>query len=306
MQSTEQIIQALGQAGFKAAFLPMEAMAQISEHYDTLPARGPETQWLKDAVGRFRDNQPPALDFEPKSILVVALPPGQAGKLVLTRRGKRAEIPIMPFQADGTDRLVEELLAGVRLGHTKGISQKLLAALSGLGQYGRNNICFVGEWGTYAGLDAFYTDLPYAGPVYPDVRMAACEDCGLCRAACPTGAIGGTQVIDANRCLTMRNESSKRMPRWVPKDAHHVLIGCARCQECCPMNPAIDYDSYALALDEKESSQLLSPGKRLPRALEQKLRDFGLDDWHLRLLKRNARLVATPSALRAGPPRGAS
>ena len=293
MRSAQQIIQQLEAAGLYVRFLPIGAMEQIREHYDSLSERAPETGTAKRAAEHFRSNQPPKLEFEPKSFLVIALPPGQAGKLVLTRRGKRVEVPIMPFRPVGVnhEERLKEVLAGIQLGHTRGISQKLLVALSGLGQYGRNNICYVGDWGTYTGLDAFYTDVPYEGPVYPDVRMAACEDCSLCRAACPTGAIGEQQVIDANRCLTMRNENTKRVPRWVPKDAHHVLIGCARCQECCPMNPKLDYDSHALALNEAETRQLLSPGKKLPKALEQKLRAFGLDDWHLRLIKRNARLV---------------
>jgi len=293
VQTAQQIVQALEGAGFKAAFLPMRAMEQIEGHYDSLERRAPETGNAKAAVERFRDNQPPKLDFEPKSFLVLALPPGQAGKLVLARRGRRIDIPILPFKPNGAkerERL-EALLAGVRVGHTNGISQKLLAALSGLGQYGRNNICHVGEWGSFCGLDALYTDIPYEGAVYPDVRMEACEGCSLCRAACPTGAIGERDVIDANRCLTMRNESPGRMPRWVPRDAHHVILGCVRCQECCPKNPKIDYDSHALALDKTETRQLLSHGKKIPGKLEKKLRAFGLDDWHLRLAKRNARLV---------------
>jgi len=298
MHSAEQIIQQLEAAGFQAAFLPMGAMEQIKEHYSSLSARAPETGTATRAAAYFHENQPPKLDFEPRSFLVIALPPGQAGKLALTRRGRRVEVPIMPFKPVGENQeeRLKELLAGVSLGHTRGISQKLLAALSGLGQYGRNNICYVGDWGTYAGLDAFYTDIPcegtrFEGTVYPDVRLKACEGCNLCRAACPTGAIGEQQVIDANRCLTGRNENPGRMPRWVPKGAHHVLIGCARCQECCPQNPVIDYDSHVLALDEAETRRLLSPGKKYPKALERKLRAFGLDDWHLRLIKRNARLV---------------
>ena len=57
------------------------------------------------------------------------------------------------------------------------------------------------------------------------------------------------------------------------------------------MNPKLDYDSHVLMLDKAETRRLLSPGKKCPKALEQKLRAFGLDDWHLRLIKRNARLV---------------
>jgi len=297
MQSAEQIIQQLEEAGFRARLLPISAMEQINEHYDTLAARAPETGTAMGAAEHFRKYQPPKLDFEPRSFLVVALPPGQAGKLALVRRGKRVEVPILPFKPIGPSpqerlkELFEDAARGYRMWHTAGISQKLLAALSGLGQYGRNNICYVGDWGSYAGLDAFYTDIPYDGPVCSALRMKACEDCALCRVACPMGAIGEKQVIDANRCLTMRNEHPARMPRWVPKGAHHVILGCARCQECCPMNPMVDYEGRVLELNKKETGQLLSYKKKLNKPLEKKLRGFGLDDWHLRLIKRNARLV---------------
>jgi epoxyqueuosine reductase len=176
------------------------------------------------------------------------------------------------------------------LGDIRGISAKLLAVLSGLGQYGRNNICYVGDWGSYADPSGFYTDIPYDGPVQASLRMAACETCDVCRKACPTGAIGETQVIDASHCLSSANNGRKGpMPRWVPKDAHHTLVECLRCQACCPQNPAIDY-SHTLELDEAETKRLLSRRKKMPKDIEQKLRDFGMGGWNMAALKRNARL----------------
>ncbi|MCL2301307.1 MAG: hypothetical protein FWC27_14285 [Firmicutes bacterium] len=295
MLDAEQIIEQLEAEGFRAAFLPIGAMEQVRAHYHTLTQRAPETGLAKGAAERFFSNQPPKLDFEPKSILVIALPPGQAGKLRLLRRGKRFEIPVLPFYAQGqkpAEHLKEVLTAaaeGYQLGHTTGISQKLLAALGGLGQYGRNNICFVGDWGTWCELDTHYTDIPFEGPVRESLRMASCDTCDLCRKACPTGAIGDTQVIDANRCLAMRNENRGHMPRWVPKDAHHTLIGCALCQACCPQNPVLNYGSHVLELDKAETRELLSRGKRISKGLARKLEAFGID-WDVQVIKRNARL----------------
>ena len=296
MQSAEQIIQALEAAGIYARFLPISAMEQVREHYDTLLERGPDTQWLRSAVNRFREHQPPKLDFEPKSILVTARP-SVGGKLVLHRGGRVIEIPIPPNcvvvtpPEQYTEVILPAIAQGYRLEPTAGVSQKLLAVLSGLGQYGRNNICFVGEFGSYIGLEAHYTDIPYEGPVCTELRMAACETCGLCRAACPTGAIGETQVIDANHCLSMFNEGRGRIPKWIPKTAHHTLSGCLRCQECCPQNPPVDHDCHVLTLDEAETRQLLSRSKKMPEALAQKFRDFGIG-LDMQVAKRNAKLVA--------------
>ena len=296
MQGAEQITQQLEAAGFRARFLPISAMEEIREHYAALPRRGPDTQWLRGAIDHFRGSQPPALDFEPKSILVIACPCVGA-TLALHRKGRRIEIPIAPayVSISPLKNRLEEVLAGAargyRLENAKGFSQKLQAALSGLGQYGRNNICYVGDWGSYAWLETRYTDVPHEGAVRTRLRMEACETCDLCRKACPTGAIGESQVIDASRCLAMRNESRKRMPRWVPKGAHHTLSGCLRCQECCPQNPAIDF-SHTLELDKKEAGKLLSCSRRLPKELEEKLAAFGCEKWTMSVLKRNAKLAA--------------
>jgi epoxyqueuosine reductase len=290
-------MQRLEQAGFRAAFLPIGAMEQVREHYDTLLERGPDTDWLRNGIAHFRSNQPPKLEFEPRSILVTAHR-SAGGKLVLHRGGGVVEIPVPPNCVTATppERWVENILPdiaqGWRLGPVKGVSVKLLAALSGLGQYGRNNICYVGDWGSYAGLYACYTDIPYDGPVRASRRMEACETCDLCRKACPTGAVGDTQVIDASHCLSFANNGRKGpMPRWVPKDAHHTLIECLRCQECCPENPPIDY-GHTLELDEAETKRLLSRNSKRPEDLAQKFREFGMGGWDMRTLKRNARLTA--------------
>ena len=293
MQSAEQITKALEAAGFRAAFLPISAMEQVSEHYESLERRAPAAGTAKAVVERFHNQQPPKLDFEPKSILVTAIPCAGA-MLVLSRKSRRFEIPVLPAYIHVAPSIKRQdvLLAATQyqFEQVRGVSVKLLAALSGLGQYGRNNICYVGDWGSYTWLETHYTDVPFDGPVRPVQRMAACENCGLCRAVCPTGAIGNCDVIDANRCLAMQNEDRKRMPRWVPKDAHHALSGCVRCQECCPQNPPIDF-SRTLELDKAEARQLLSREKKLPKPLKAKLEEFGCEKWTMSVIKRNARLA---------------
>ena len=297
MQTASQIISTLEAAGFRAAFLPYSAMEQIREHYDTLLERGPDTKWLRDATAWFHSNEPPKLEFEPRSFLVMAFPCARA-TLVLRRDGKRIEVPIPPGYVNLTQpkQRLDETLAAAAEGYQWEpakwwISQKLLAVLSGLGQYGRNNICYVGDWGSYICLESRYTDIPYEGVVNTELRMKSCETCGLCQKACPTGSIGEKQVIDASRCLCNLNENKDRMPRWLDQSVHHTLIGCMRCQECCPQNPPADF-SASLELGERETRQLLSRRKRLPRGLSEKLDDFGFDGHVMqRMIKRNARLV---------------
>ncbi len=114
---------------------------------------------------------------------------------------------------------------------------KTLAAWSGLGRYGRNNILYVEGMGTSIVLSAFWAEAPGAeippppGPAF----LGRCASCRLCEGACPTGAIPPEPgCIDAGRCLSLFNEIEGEFPSWLAPDSHNALIGCGRCQLACP------------------------------------------------------------------------
>ncbi|MCL2478811.1 MAG: hypothetical protein FWF22_04875, partial [Treponema sp.] len=162
---------------------------------------------------------------------------------------------------------------------------------SGLGRYGRNNICYIDGMGSYFNLKAYYTDVLCDDISYPLRFLDECKNCSLCRKNCPTGAIGENPVIDAAHCLTMYNENKDPMPGWMPQNAHHSLIGCLCCQEVCPVNRALPATpAAALELDEAETQAVLAPAA-MPPELVQKFRDFGMHEYFLSVLGRNARLV---------------
>lgn len=64
---------------------------------------------------------------------------------------------------------------------------KLLATRSGLGKYGRNNICYVEGMGSFARLEAFYTDYPFSTDNWQKAEMLeTCVKCKSCIKNCPT------------------------------------------------------------------------------------------------------------------------
>lgn len=294
----DRVIRELESGGFRAAFFPYLHSARIGEAYDALPEHSKATPFIQDAVRRFHNHQPPDIPFEPLSILIVAYA-SEPAQIILRADGRSIAVPIPPTYLDDPDRRqrLHEILScasqDCQTAHTSGISQKLLAVLSGLGRYGRNNICYIEGLGSFFNLNALYTDIPCGGVSFPLRFLEECETCGLCRDHCPTGAIGGHSVIDATRCLTMYNERKEQLPDWLPPSAHHALIGCFRCQEICPLNqPLIGKTARSLALDEAETHDLLTlDSAALPPELELKLKRFGIDAFSMAVAVRNVRLA---------------
>ena len=168
---------------------------------------------------------------------------------------------------------------GYRLERARRIHLKLLAVRSGLGRYGRNNICYVDGMGSYLALSAFYTDAPLGRDDWGEIAMMdACRDCEICSGACPTGIIGRENfVIDVGRCLPLYNEVPGEFPNWMLPSMHNSLMGCMRCQLLCPENEKIPDSSATLEdVAEEETRKILNgtPDENLLRSLSRKLKDF--------------------------------
>ena len=297
----KSILSGLETAGYRAAFLPYAYTERIAKIYDALFENSENTQFIQGAVDRFHEHNyhhKPDLPFEPLSYLVAAFPSDPAQVILHTEKGRQA-VPIPPTYLDYIEerrRLVDIIKScadDCQTVYTEGISHKLLAVCSGLGRFGRNNICYIDGLGSYFDLHAFYTNIPYEGEFYPPAFLDECETCGLCEKNCPTGAIGRHPVIDAARCLTMLNESGDPMPDWLPQNVHHTLIGCLRCQEACPRNTALPPKTmHTLELDAGETQALISADTgSLPPELSQKLHAFGMHDYFVSVIGRNAKLA---------------
>lgn len=115
---------------------------------------------------------------------------------------------------------------------------KLLAVRSGLGTYGRNNICYIEGMGSFFSLHAYYTNYKMEHDTWDELKMMErCENCTDCIKNCPTNAIRGEPfVIDAGKCLSLYNEIDGEIPKWMDKNAHNALMGCMKCQYDCPGN----------------------------------------------------------------------
>lgn len=168
---------------------------------------------------------------------------------------------------------------GYRIEKASQIHLKLLAAKSGLGKYGRNNIIFVDGMGSFITLYAFFTDFPFQEDSWHEIKMLEeCEKCRNCVGICPTSCISMEDfVVDVTKCITLYNEIDGKFPRWMRRGWHNALMGCTKCQIPCPANDKIpDYAGRLEDVTEEETRKILQGecNDELISTLTQKLKGF--------------------------------
>ncbi len=171
---------------------------------------------------------------------------------------------------------------------------KILAVRSGLGEYGRNNICYVPGFGSFHRLVGFYTDLPTESDSWRDPKMMEdCLTCGICGRACPTGAIPDDGfLLRSERCLTFHSERVNPLPSWVDPSWFKCLVGCMICQVSCPVNmDLLGFSEEALSFSPEETDLLLN-GKtyeQLPETTRRRIDEADMT-WLMDVLPRNLRV----------------
>jgi epoxyqueuosine reductase len=282
----QDIMKELAAAGLLVRAVPVHHLPELKVDLDELA----KTQTINDSLyqelmGFYRFEAPEGM----VTVLSVATPV-PITRLSFSIDGKKHNTILPPTYAEYSrvNPQIEERL-NVLLGrHSytaswfKWLPQKMLAARSGLAEYGRNNVCYTETAGSFVMLSAFVTDMPCQDDTWRQARrMDSCADCTICLERCPTGAIAtGRQVIDASRCLTNLNESHvDAFPQWLDGTAHHCIVGCMRCQAACPKNAALLNNlSEPIDFDDGETALLLENREydSLPQALQEKLVSVGL------------------------------
>jgi len=253
-------------------------------------------EWLTDFSFRLPDILPQA-----KSLVVVAVPQPQI-IVKFTWQGKPRPIMIPPtyVSSEQTNKRVGDTLSsvlgprGYRVAKAA-LPLKLLAVRSGLGDYGRNNICYVAGMGSFHRLVAFYSEFRPPEDVWRDPKMMGfCQGCQACLQACPTGAISSERfLINAERCITFHNERPGKFPTWVEDSWHNCLTGCLYCQKICPQNISfLDWVEGGYLFTEEETSLILASTlpNRLPAETVKKLDRLGLLDY-IGVLPRNLSIL---------------
>lgn len=226
----------------------------------------------------------PDSSLEINSIVITSAPQPRQ-RVSFLHKEKQYNLIIPPTYSYKTDQIVESLILdvikpqGFNL-YPARLPLKLLAAHSGLARYGKNNVAYIEEAGSFNRLKAFFSDIPVSEYGWSTYKMLnQCENCNLCISKCPTGAITPDRfMIKAERCLTFHNERLDNFPDWIEKSWHNCLIGCMNCQLICPANKIVkNWIEDSESFNEQETELILNGVRHeLTDVIEKKLQKLDL------------------------------
>jgi epoxyqueuosine reductase len=286
---TEELLLHLAERGCKARIVSVQHVHDLQEEIEGRYRQGLlDKEFYQERLAHFDFRIPDELQ-EARSLIVIAVPRPQS-QAVFKWNGKSRALIIPPTYVanEKTRRRMEHLLA--RILATKGyrvarsaLPLKASAVRSGLGSYGRNNICYVPGMGSFLQLVAFYSDLPCQKDNWQEAQgMKSCQNCYACRQSCPTGAIPSDRfLLHAERCIVFHNEKKGDVPfpAWIDPSWHNCLIGCMHCQRVCPQNSKfLEWIEEREEFSQQETALLLEGGSRdrLPVATVGKLKRLDL------------------------------
>lgn len=290
--------------GDQAAVIPIHRLQNIRQEIADLQRCENLNHFQQFIVNNIYSLGMPDTDYEIRSILIVAYPSPAAVKVVFGWEGNRIPLTIPASYIDKTrsPRRIETYLQaflnpqGYHIVYAPRLPHKLIAVRSGLGEYGRNNICYVNGMGSFLNLNPYFSDIPCREDPWQDIRqMDACQTCQICQQHCPTGAILPTRfLIDNERCLTFFNEAGAEwdFPDWIDPSAHHTLYGCLRCQAVCPKNkPYLKLIDAPIEITEEETAILLEgkSDEQLPEQFKAKVNALDMQEY-FSAIPRNLRI----------------
>jgi epoxyqueuosine reductase len=284
---SRRIVHELENAGIRARFANVTVLKSIHDDIQAFLGDGTLNRDLYVEYLSSFAYEIPSTFSEAKSLIVAAVPSSPI-KVVFNHQGRPFEALVPPTYADAKE-VDDKVLATMRRCDRNArferayLPVKTLASRTGVILYGRNNIGYVPERGSYHRLTAFLTDIEAEASWGEKEMLPACKTCRRCLEACPNQVISEDRfLVRAERCLTYLNEkpSDRPFPDWVRKEAHNALVGCMICQRVCPYDQDALWDKKeGVAFSEKETSLLLGEinDESLGAKVDAKLVEAGMD-----------------------------
>lgn len=299
------ILQEIISHGDRGVVVPINRLQELKNDFDAIQSLEDLSGFQKFIINHLFSFELPEVDFQIRSILMVATPSPAMTRIFFNHGGRRFPLilPATYIHPNASQNAVEEYLKdflgqnGCHLKRAANIPYKRLAVRSGLARYGRNNVTYIEGLGSFFILIAFFSDFSVQESVWHEPYILdECTQCSACRNVCPTHAISHERfLIYPDRCLTHMNEAddSGPFPAWVPPAGHNAIVGCGKCQWICPANREhMGRFGQGVEFDEQETALLhegKSPDQFSPQ-LWEKLQITELDTY-LSALPRNLKVL---------------
>ncbi|MCJ7650449.1 MAG: 4Fe-4S binding protein [Candidatus Lokiarchaeota archaeon] len=297
--NSSSIISLLEENGFRAKIVPISVLMNLKKEIERIKKNLSEI-FFEERLSFF-EFQLTENFITAKSILVTAAPQFCI-KLNFVYKEKEYNTLVPPTYSYKTDVIIREILKRTltpshhHFEDTK-LPVKLIAYISGMAKYGRNNITYLQGLGSFFRLKCFYTDIQTNAKLdFEFNMMEECQRCSACINACPTQAITKDGfLIKAEKCLTFLNERTGNFPEWVNPKWHNCIIGCMKCQFSCPINLKFKENlEDQINFDENETDMILNaiPREKLTNSVIDKLKRINLlEDYNL--MPRNLKAILT-------------
>jgi epoxyqueuosine reductase len=308
----QRVLREVEVAGWRGAIMPFSSHAEARRGIEDRHAHGEfDKGFYEERIARWAGESDSEIP-NPRSLFAVAVPDRPIRvRFKLQETTLATIVPPTYIHGERSDRAVEERIrkvlapAGFAVARARGPTKAMLT-LSELAQYGRNNLAYVADLGSYHRPVVLVSDLPCEeAPRREPEALPRCSTCKACLAACPTQAIGEDRfLLHAERCLTFWNEKPPDVPfpGWVRPEWHNALVGCLLCQQACPENrPFLESIVEGPSFDEETTQAFLAGAakKDLPVEVQQTLEEWDLVDF-LDVLPRNlGALVTKATSVRA-------
>jgi epoxyqueuosine reductase len=299
-----QLLQEIHKHKDEVRIVPISILRELKQEMYRLEHENDINGYQKYLIEKQFSYDIPEFGFEIRSAIITASPCNNR-RIYFNDKGKRLPFILPATYSDyfHTHSRVFEYIKSFLSKNNYNVALagelpcKLMAVISGLAQYGRNNLCYVEGMGSYINLTVLFSDIACEEEELSQNKlMDTCISCRLCRNNCPTGAILQDRILINNeKCLTFMNEAGpeREFPSWLPLSVHNAVVGCTVCQEVCPKNrehleDAIDLTEFT----EEETGLLLKNLKEeeLPDSLREKLADIEMLGY-LGALSRNLRVL---------------
>lgn len=155
---------------------------------------------------------------------------------------------------------------------TRLLPLRYAAVAAGMGIFRKNNF-FYGEKGSYYELEGYLIDKDCEYKRQCTLRPCA-DSCTLCQKACRTHALSAPYTMDPLSCISFWTTFGLgQIPPYLTEDQFAAwLCGCDACQDACPYNKAIDWNSGE-TIPELEAAEGIMAPEQLIHSSDDVLRE---------------------------------